>query len=61
MKKIVAYSERDISNIHSLLNSIVVSGIQNCKNVAVIAQILESGKLAEVKDEEKSDKKEGEG
>lgn len=56
MKKIITYTEEQISNIAALLNGITITGIQNCKQVAVIVQILESGKLAEIKEE----KKEGE-
>lgn len=59
MKKLITYSEQDVMDIHGLLNRIVVSGVQNCKNIAIIVQILESGKLAEIKDDGKTDKKEG--
>lgn len=56
MKKIITYTEEQISNITALLNGITITGIQNCKQIAVIVQILESGNIAEIKE----DKKEGE-
>lgn len=56
MKKIITYTEEQISNITALLNGITITGIQNCKQLAVIVQILESGNIAEIKE----DKKEGE-
>lgn len=60
MKKLITYSEQDVTNLCGLLNGIVVSGIQNCKNIAVIAQILDSGMPVEFKETEQLDKKEGE-
>lgn len=61
MKRVITFQEQDISNIMSLLNCISVSGIQNCKNIAIIVQILDSGMSAEIQEAEQSEKKEGEG
>lgn len=61
MKKMIAYSVQDVENIVALLNGLSVRGIQNCKNIAVIAQILDSGKSAEVSELEPKQEKEGEG
>lgn len=60
MKKIVTFSEEQVFQIKGLLNGITVSGVQNCKQIAVISQVLEAGVTGEVK-EEVSNKKEGEG
>lgn len=58
MKKIVTFSEDDIKNVRGFLNGITVTGTQNCKLIAMISQVLESGVLAEMK--ETTSKKEGE-
>lgn len=61
MKKMIAYSVQDVENIVALLNGISVQGIKNCKNITVIAQILDSGIPVEVPESRQSEKKEGEG
>lgn len=53
MKNIITYTEEQINQAIALLNGITVSGIQNCKQVAVIAQIIESGVKAEIQEEKK--------
>lgn len=58
MKKIITYTEEQVLQMKYMLNGITVIGIQNAKQVAAIAQVLESGTLGEIKGPEK---KEGEG
>lgn len=60
MNKIVIFSEDDIKTINNLLNGIGVVGVKNCKQIAFIAQILESGKIAESEVVDETEK-EGEG
>lgn len=50
LKNLISFAEEDVSAIRGLLNGIVVSGIQNCKQIAMISQILDSGIPALVKD-----------
>lgn len=59
MKNLITYSKEQVQQIRGLLNGITVMGVQNCKQITVIAQILDSGIPAEIKTEETS-KKEGE-
>lgn len=48
MKKIITYTEEQVLQMKYMLNGITVIGIQNAKQVAAIAQVLESGTLGEV-------------
>lgn len=57
MKKIIAYTEEQVKQIVGFLNCVTVSGIQNSKQIAAIAQILDSGMSGKIKDAEQ---KEGE-
>jgi hypothetical protein len=57
MKKIIAYTEEQVKQIVGLLNCVSVSGIQNFKQIAAVAQILDSGMTGEIKEPEQ---KEGE-
>lgn len=62
MKKIITFAEQDIRTIVGLLNTVTVTGIQNCRQIAVISQILESGMSGEIRaDPDESEKREGEG
>ena len=61
MKKVITYTEDQIAQIGALLNGIISTGVQSAKSIAVIAQILDSGTLGEVKDPEQPIKKGGEG
>ena len=56
MKKIM-YTEEQIRSIKGLLNSITISGLHNARQLAVVAQILDSG----IPSEEEPDNKKGEG
>lgn len=57
MKKLITYTEEQVTQITGLLNGVTTTGIQNAKQIAVIAQIIESGVPAGIKEEPK--KKEG--
>ncbi len=50
MKKIIAYSEDQVKQIVGLLNCVTVSGIQNSKQIAAVAQILDSGMPGEIQE-----------
>lgn len=58
MNKVITFTEEQVLQMKYMLNGITVIGIQNAKQVAAIAQVLESGALGEI---EESEKKEGEG
>lgn len=58
MKKVITYTEEQVLQIKYMLNAVTVIGIQNAKQVAAIAQVLESGMPGEINEPEK---KEGEG
>lgn len=61
MKRIITYTEEQVLQIKYLLNAVTTTGIQNAKQVAAIAQVLESGMPGEVKEPEQPKKKGGEG
>lgn len=61
LEKLITYTEEQVTQIKWLLNGVTTIGIQNAKQIAVIAQILDSGTPAEIKESEKPKKKEGEG
>ena len=50
MKKVITYTEEQVAQIGTLLNVIVSTGVQSAKSIAVIAQILDSGKQEEIKE-----------
>lgn len=56
MKKIMTYSPEQITDVKTLLDNIAVKGTDNCKYIAMIAQILDAGIMGEVKDEEEGAK-----
>lgn len=51
VKKVV-YTEEQIKQVMALLNDITVTGVQNAKRIAVIAQVLDSGTAEEKEGEE---------
>jgi len=53
LKKVITYTEEQVMQIQYMLNAVTVTGIQNAKQVAAIAQMLELGAPGEVKDSEK--------
>lgn len=61
MKKIIAYTDDQVKQIVGLLNCVTVTGIQNSKQIAAVAQILDSGMPGEIKESDQPKKKEGEG
>ncbi len=61
MKKVITYTEEQVQQIVGFLNCVTVSGIQNSKQIAAVAQILDSGTPGEIKELEPSKKKGGEG
>ena len=58
MKKVITFTEEQVMQIQYMLNAVTVTGIQNAKHVAAIAQMLEMGTPGEIKEQE-ADKKEG--
>lgn len=52
MKKVITYTEEQVLQIQYMLNAVTITGIQNAKQVAAIAQLLESGSPGEVKESE---------
>ena len=61
MKKVITYTEEQVQQIVGFLNCVTISGIQNSKQIAAVAQILDSGTPGEIKDSEQPIKKGGEG
>lgn len=57
MKKVITFTEDQIQQIVWLLNGISVTGIHNSRQIAAVAQILDSGMQGEINEPEK---KEGE-
>lgn len=51
MKQLVTYTVEQVASMKTLLNQIHVTGIDNCKYVAMIAQIMDEGITAKVKDD----------
>ncbi|GLC79250.1 hypothetical protein [Lacrimispora brassicae] len=58
MKKVITYTEEQVLQIQYMLNGVTITGIQNAKQVAAIAQLLEMGTPGEINEAEKE---EGEG
>lgn len=58
MKKVITYTEEQVLQVRYMLNAVTVTGIQNAKQVAAIAQVLDSGMPGEINE---SEEKEGEG
>lgn len=59
MKKIIAYTEEQVMQIQYMLNAVTITGIQNAKQVAAIAQVLELGMPGEIKEPEGKEKIKG--
>ena len=60
MKKVITYTEEQVQQIVGFLNCVTISGIQNSKQIAAVAQILDSGTPGEIKDTD-PEKRGGEG
>lgn len=52
MKKVITFTEDQVLQIKYMLNAVTVTGIQNAKQVAAIAQVLESGTSGEIQETE---------
>ena len=48
MKKVITYTEEQVTQLKMLLNAVTVSGIQNARQITVIAQVLDSGIPGEI-------------
>ncbi|MDR7814641.1 hypothetical protein [Lacrimispora sp.] len=59
MKKVITFTEEQVMQIQYMLNAVTITGIQNAKQVAAIAQMLEHGTPGEIMEPEE-DKKDGE-
>ncbi|WP_313074709.1 hypothetical protein [Lacrimispora sp.] len=57
MNKVITFTEEQILQIKYMLNAVTINGIQNAKQVAAIAQVLDMGVPGEIQVPEK---KEGE-
>lgn len=55
MKQLVTYTAEQATNMKTLLNQITVTGIDNCKYLAMVAQIMDEGILAGVKEEKEGE------
>lgn len=55
MKKVFTFSEDQVRQIVWLLNGVTVTGIQNSRQIAAIAQILDSGMQGEINEPEKKE------
>lgn len=57
MKKVITFTEEQVIQMKYMLNAVMVVGIQNAKQVAAIAQVLDMGTPGEIQE---CEKKEGE-
>lgn len=48
MNKVITFTEEQVLQIKYMLNALTINGIQNAKQVAAIAQVLESGMPGEI-------------
>ena len=55
MKKVIIYTEEQVTQLKMLLNAVTVTGIQNAMQVAAIAQVLDSGMPGEINEPEKKE------
>lgn len=55
MKKVITYTEEQVTQLKMLLNAVTVTGIQNAMQVTAIAQILDSGVPGEINEPEKAE------
>ncbi|PPK77497.1 hypothetical protein BXY41_11635 [Lacrimispora xylanisolvens] len=59
MKKIITYTEEQVLQMKYMLNAVTTTGIQNAKQVATIAQVIDSGMPGEIIEPEKPEKLKG--
>ncbi|WP_024295026.1 hypothetical protein [Lacrimispora indolis] len=55
MNKVITFTEEQVLQIQYMLNAVTVTGIQNAKQIAAIAQMLELGTPGEIKEPEKKE------
>lgn len=53
MKKIITYTVEQVAQLNMLLNAVSVTGIQNARQLAAVAQILDLGIPGEIKEPER--------
>ena len=56
MKKVITFTEEQVMQIQYMLNAVTITGIQNAKQVAAIAQMLELGMPGEINESAESEK-----
>lgn len=56
MEKVITFTDDQIKQIVWLLNGVTVTGIQNSRQIAAIAQILDSGMPGEINEPVKEEK-----
>ncbi|WP_100304400.1 hypothetical protein [Lacrimispora celerecrescens] len=56
MKRVITFTEEQVMQIQYMLNAVTVTGIQNAKQVAAIAQMLELGMPEEINESAESEK-----
>jgi hypothetical protein len=59
MKKIITYTVEQVAQLNMLLNAVSVTGIQNARQIAAVAQILDSGTPGEINEPEEKEKFKG--
>lgn len=59
MKRVITFTEEQVMQMQYMLNAVTVTGIQNAKQVAAIAQMLELGVPGEIKESDKKEKFKG--
>lgn len=55
MKKVITFTEDQVRQLVWFLNGVTVTGIQNSRQIAAIAQILDSGMPGEINEPEKKE------
>lgn len=55
MKKVITYTEEQVTQLKMLLNAVSVTGIQNARQITAIAQVLDSGMPREINEPEESE------
>lgn len=56
MKRVITFTEEQVMQMQYMLNAVTITGIQNAKQVAAIAQVLESGTPGEVGESDQPEK-----
>lgn len=56
MKRVITFTEEQVMQIQYMLNAVTITGIQNAKQVAAIAQVLGSGTPGEIREPVRDEK-----